>query len=302
MSEPAVNPVSTIGPEQIGVIAGAWMFGLFTVQTYNYYQNFPEDRRYLRIIVAVLFVLELIHVVLSVVALFSVSVINYGKPGVILYIHPAISFSLIISAIVGPGVQIFYANRVRILSGSKIIPMICYFLSFVRAVSLLGVCIAAKTTPFIPVFRDKFDWLILSSIGVSTTVDIMIAVSLCYLLWKRRDHGVKSTQKKIDSLIMFSINTGLLTSVASIMMLVFFVSMANFAWLTMLLVIPRLFANSLLASLNSRAALARNTSGSYHTSPLGMEPHTTSYVPHFKPQLIEIEMTKTQHIMTESAD
>ncbi|KAJ7661626.1 hypothetical protein DFH06DRAFT_1192822 [Mycena polygramma] len=244
---------ATIGPEEVGVIVGAWMFGMFTIQAFNYFGQFPKDSKRLKISVAVLWVLELVHVILSCVGLYGTTVTHFGDAENVLFINKAIGLSLIISSIVGPGVQVFFAHRVKVLSGRLIIPVICWFLSFVRALSLLAVCGATLKTPFIPDFKAKWDWLVLGSIGVSTTVDVVVAASLCSLLWQRRSRSnIKSTQQTIDSLLAWTINTGLLTSAASIMMLIFFVTMANFAWLTMLLVIPRLFANSMLASLNSR--------------------------------------------------
>ncbi|KAJ7663029.1 hypothetical protein B0H17DRAFT_1211741 [Mycena rosella] len=160
-----VNFNATIGPEEVGVVVGAWMFGMFTLQAFNYFSYFPKDSRRLKITVAVLWVLELIHVILSCIGLYETTVKHFGDADNVLLINKAIGLSLIISAVVGPGVQ------------------------------------------------------------------------------------------TIDSLLAWTINTGLLTSAASIMMLIFFITMNNFAWLTMLLVIPRLFANSMLASLNSRNKL-----------------------------------------------
>ncbi|KAJ7186807.1 hypothetical protein C8R46DRAFT_1273682 [Mycena filopes] len=282
MSEAAVNFNATIGPEEVGVIVGAWMFGIFTIQAFNYFAYFPDDSKRLKFSVAGLWILELLHVILSCVGLYSTTVTHFGDGPRVLYINTAIGLSLIISSIVGPGV--FFANRVRVLGGGWIIPVFCWFLSFVRMLSLVAVCAATLTTPFIPAFKAKWDWLVLSSIAVSTTVDVVVALSF--------------TQQKIDSLLAWTINTGLLTSAASIMMLIFFVTMANFAWLTMLLVIPRLFANSMLASYENyhspRAYREEKTSyvemnpGSFGARSLPNRKHPTS---------IAIEMSHTRDVV-----
>ncbi|KAJ7141813.1 hypothetical protein C8R46DRAFT_1233517 [Mycena filopes] len=275
MSE-AIDFNATIGPEEVGVIVGAWMFGIFTIQAFNYFGYFPNDAKPLKFSVAGLWVLELLHVILSCVGLYSTTVTHFGDGPRVLFINKAIGLSLIISSID----PVFFANRVRILGGGWIIPVFCWFLSFVRMLSLVAVCAATLTTPFIPAFKAKWDWLVLSSIAVSTTVDVVVAFSF--------------TQQKIDSLLAWTINTGLLTSAASIMMLIFFVTMANFAWLTMLLVIPRLFANSMLASLNSRAKFREDkmtyldmNSGSFGARSL---PNRKQL-----PTTIAIEMTQTQN-------
>ncbi|KAJ7910259.1 hypothetical protein B0H13DRAFT_2328654 [Mycena leptocephala] len=300
-----INFNATIGPEEVGVIVGAWMFGIFTIQAFNYFGDFPKDRPRLKILVAVLWVLELIHVILSCVALYQTTVTHFGDGDNVLFINKAIGLSIIISSIVGPGVQIFFADRVRILSGRLVIPVICWFLSGVRFISLVAICVATLTTPFIPAFKEKWDWLILSSIGVSTTVDILVAISLCILLWQRRSRSnVKSTQQTIDSLLAWTINTGMLTSAASFMMLIFFVTMANFAWLTMLLIIPRLFANSMLASLNSRNKY-RNEANTHRVVDVtdgqlssGRSNNLNKRKP---PTAIAIEMSRTQEITQDHA-
>ncbi|KAJ7499644.1 hypothetical protein FB451DRAFT_1206070 [Mycena latifolia] len=289
---------ATIGPEEVGVIVGAWMFGMFTVQAFNYFSYFPKDSSRLKITVAVLWVLELVHVILSCVGLYGTTVTHFGNGENVLFINKAIGLSLIISSIVGPGVQIFFADRVRILSGRMLIPVVCWFLSVVRAISLVAVCVATLVTPFIPAFKAKWDWLVLSSIGVSTTVDVVVAISLCVLLWQRRTRSsVKTTQQTIDSLLAWTINTGLLTSAASIMMLIFFVTMANFAWLTMLLIIPRLFANSMLASLNSRNKLRHD--GNAHLIVNGAQSSSGGVTNNNRkfPTAIAIEMSHTREII-----
>ncbi|KAJ7477028.1 hypothetical protein B0H11DRAFT_2281646 [Mycena galericulata] len=295
-----INFNATIGPEEVGVIVGAWMFGMFTLQAFNYFSYFSNDNTRLRVSVAVLWVLEFVHVILSCVGLYRTTVTHFGDGPNVLLINKAIGLSLIISAIVGPGVQVFFADRVRILSGHLWIPVICWFLSFLRAISLLGVCAATLVTPFIPEFKAKWDWLVLSSIAISTSVDVVVAISLCTLLWQRRTRSsVQSTQQTIDSLLAWTINTGLLTSAASIMMLIFFVTMQNFAWLTMLLVIPRLFANSMLASLNSRIKLRND--GNTHLIVNAVHSSSAAVTNNRKyPTAIAIEMSHTREVVQDN--
>ncbi|KAJ7638169.1 hypothetical protein FB45DRAFT_396806 [Roridomyces roridus] len=211
-----INFNATIGPEEVGVIVGAWMFGIFTVQAFNYFGYFPQDSLRLKITIAGLWVLELVHVILSCTGLYSTTVIHFGDGDNVLLINKAIGLSLIISAVVGmlqpmyilsdsvpslgPGVQIFFANRVRVLSDRILIPIICWFLSFVRAISLLAVCAATIATPFIPDFKAKWFWLVLSSIAVSTTVDMVVAAALCGLLWQRGSRSIIPSTRQVFQL------------------------------------------------------------------------------------------------------
>ncbi|KAF7331003.1 Saposin B-type domain-containing protein [Mycena venus] len=142
----------------------------------------------------------------------------------------------------------------------------------------------------------------LSLLISAIVVDFIVAVALCAQLWQCRTRsGVKTTQQAIDSLLAWTINTGLLTSAASIMMVIFFVTMANFAWLTMLLVIPRLFANSMIASLNGRNKFRNNDNTHLFVAGVQSSPGGSNNDRKF-PAAIAIEMSRTQEVVHDPAD
>ncbi|KAF8143164.1 hypothetical protein K438DRAFT_652057 [Mycena galopus ATCC 62051] len=274
---------ATIGPVEVGVIVGASMFGIFSLQVFNYFRYFPEDSVRLKATVAVLWILELVHVILSCVGLYMTTVIHFSDGANALFINKAIGLSLIISAIVGPGVQD--------------LDFLC--LSRSRFIRLpIGPC-----DLLVPLLHPcNKSYRLLLSIGVSTTVDFIVAISLCTLLWQCRTRSaIKSTQQTVDSLLAWTINTGLLTSAASILMLIFFVTMANFAWLTMLLVIPRLFANSMLASLNSRNKF--RDEGNTHLSLNDVHPSSVGATSNYRrfTTAIAIEMTHTREVVQDTS-
>ncbi|KNZ74321.1 hypothetical protein J132_07178 [Termitomyces sp. J132] len=59
----------------------------------------------------------------------------------------------------------------------------------------------------------------------------------------------------IDKLILWTIQTGLITSCGTTIQLILFLVLDNYGWLAIFLIVPRLFSNSLMASLNARADL-----------------------------------------------
>jgi len=99
---------------------------------------------------------------------------------------------------------------------------------------------------------------------LSASSDISIAASLVYLLRGSRS-GFKQTQSMVNKLIMFSINTGLVTSICAIMAFVSVLAWPDtFLYIALYLLISRLYANSLLATLNARASLAGAGAPSSH--------------------------------------
>ncbi|KAH8117679.1 hypothetical protein DFH11DRAFT_851797 [Phellopilus nigrolimitatus] len=85
--------------------------------------------------------------------------------------------------------------------------------------------------------------------------DIVIAASLCYLLQHRKT-TFRSTNILLNYLIVYAINRCLLTSVIAVVEVIVFAASPNTYWfLAIDFVIGKCYANSLLATLNSRAAL-----------------------------------------------
>ncbi|KAJ8085618.1 hypothetical protein PM082_004436 [Marasmius tenuissimus] len=91
--------------------------------------------------------------------------------------------------------------------------------------------------------------------------DIVVAGSLCALLHESRT-GIGKTNRIITSLMIYAVNRCLLTSFVAIVEVIVFVARPHELWfLGVDFVIGKLYANSLLASLNSRNML-RNQQGS----------------------------------------
>lgn len=271
----------TVGAVEIGVMISIFLFGLVSVQTFGYYKKFSNDPWQLRTFVGVIWTLELTHCALSAHSVYWVTVTNFGRTAVLNEIPPALGASVALSGIIGPAIQAFFAHRVLRLSRSWIIPSICWLLCILRCASLLVVTGASYTSDTLLHFKHKWDWILVTSLAISTAVDVLIAGSLCYFLWKRRDGAFARTTTVVDQLIMWSIQTGLLTSIGTVVMLILFLVVHNHAWLAVFFVISRLFSNSLMASLNARAKLRDLTqkvlsAERSHTSSGGRNPNTVT--------------------------
>lgn len=111
----------------------------------------------------------------------------------------------------------------------------------------------------------KITWFIYTSLILSVVADLLIAGSLCVLLSQRRS-GFARTNSAIRMLMVYSINTGALTSICAIVCLTIYAAMPNetkFTFIAIYFVLPKLLLNSLLATLNARHSLRERT----HTGP-----------------------------------
>ncbi|KAK0184112.1 hypothetical protein F5146DRAFT_1145743 [Armillaria mellea] len=106
-------------------------------------------------------------------------------------------------------------------------------------------------------FIEKFGWVFTLGLSMSSVADILITVSLLALLHKSRTDA-ESINAIIDSLILYTFETGSLTCAGTIVDMACWVSMkSNLIFLGIHFVIGKLYANSLLVTLNMRRGLRR---------------------------------------------
>ncbi|KAJ7114833.1 hypothetical protein C8R44DRAFT_880903 [Mycena epipterygia] len=71
----------SLGALEIGTVVGTFFFGILTLQTFNYYRQFPDDSKTLKITVTVLWLLELAQTnVLFRGKIYVITVTFYGQP------------------------------------------------------------------------------------------------------------------------------------------------------------------------------------------------------------------------------
>ncbi|KAI6006977.1 hypothetical protein EDD15DRAFT_12301 [Pisolithus albus] len=105
---------------------------------------------------------------------------------------------------------------------------------------------------------------LMPSVAAIALAEIMITVSLCVLLYdKRSSSTIAGTKRLMNTLIIYAINRCLLTSVVVIVDLAMVLDINVLSWSTGLsFIVGKLYANSLLASLNSREHLRSGSAGS----------------------------------------
>lgn len=96
--------------------------------------------------------------------------------------------------------------------------------------------------------------ILFTTIALIIASDFITAGSLCYFLYQsRRATFSRKTRSVIDLLIIYTVNTGLLTSTVATITLVLYITLPDtFYFLGIYYQLEKLFVNSLLASLNAR--------------------------------------------------
>ncbi|KAJ7850998.1 hypothetical protein B0H13DRAFT_2360417 [Mycena leptocephala] len=249
------NPDTTIGAYQIGVLVSYVLFGVTTTQTYIYFSRFSEDSPKLKALVAFVWVCEVAHALCIGHTLYTITISDYMHPERLAGAAPiSLEMAVLFHGIIASCVQCYFAFRIYKFSQSLYIPIFCWAMSFLRMLGDIGIVVTAVPMTALGTYEVQFRWLVTALWSVSTVNDFTITATLVSLLYIQRSNAQRRTAALVDKLIVWTIETGMLTSLAGLGSLAFFVAMPeNFIWLAFFTVVSRLFSNSLLALTTLRA-------------------------------------------------
>ncbi|KII84002.1 hypothetical protein PLICRDRAFT_435591 [Plicaturopsis crispa FD-325 SS-3] len=246
---------NTLGALLVGGLVAIALWGVACTQTYIYFENtyrHARDRAWLRSLIAVLWVLDTFDSCLHAHILYHYLVSNFLDPLAMAVPVWSVIIHVFMTSLQDFIIRLLFARRVLRLSNRNWL-----LTSGIFAVSLLdlvcGIAItgrAFKVASFAEL--NTMSWLFYLNFAAGTTADAYVASSLCYYLHKSRT-GFPRTESLINVLMMYTINTGLLTAIdASLGMITYIVMPNNFIFLAFYLLLSKLYLNSYLASLNSR--------------------------------------------------
>ncbi|KAK0235462.1 hypothetical protein EDD85DRAFT_968438 [Armillaria nabsnona] len=146
----------------IGIFFSVFLFGISTVQTWFYFQHYPKDRKTLKIMVGILWILELIHAVLACHSIYWYLALNFASPAAL-------------------GTSIWLSLHFRFTCSS---PGECgnIFVGFASCATS-GLSFAAGTFANYP---DSINATSTSALALSVFADLMIAFSISYFLRQGR--------------------------------------------------------------------------------------------------------------------
>ncbi|KAF9456597.1 hypothetical protein BDZ94DRAFT_1275250 [Collybia nuda] len=261
MTSPAPALHSTLGAVQIGIIISVCLYGVLCVQAFTYYQAGFKDSLHTRLLVVWCLIVETIHTIFITIYLYQVTVGHFGDYGYLPGAHWPLVFSVFISSLLSAPVQVFFALRVFVLSKNRYLFAASAFASIVCvALSLLN-AILAERGPTLIIFQEKYLSLATWNIGFGGVINSVNTATLCYYLLKGKSK-INRSRMIIDKLVTWTIETGLLTSLCSVLGVAFILSMKhNFIWVCPLIFSAKLYSNSFYATLNGRLSLRASGSG-----------------------------------------
>jgi len=254
-------------------------YGITVLQAYFYYMSFPKDDITTKLLVGVIWLLDTLHVAFMCHALYFYLIIGFGNPLALADGIWPLFGSIAINVVVAFIVQCFFTERIFQLCSPR---KRCWVTGIIAITVLAHFVFGLETVIFLSMKKEftRFKEVTLIAavpFGISTVLsDIIIAIALCVLLGSNRS-SFDDTNNIINKLIVFAINRCILTSTVAVAETIVFSVLPNsFYSLAIDFVIGKLYANSLLAVLNSRAALGSNSqnvsdsteiSTSFHVAP-----------------------------------
>ncbi|KAH8825382.1 hypothetical protein DL96DRAFT_1738346 [Flagelloscypha sp. PMI_526] len=281
----------TLGAMEIGITFNVFMTGVITVQAYQYYSRFTKDGKALRFFVLLIWLCELGHSSTLLHTLYVFTVTSFGNPLTLIQPPSTLVLTMVFGGLSTAFVQGFLAWRVYQVA--KVLPLsiVSWILSLLRLVGCIAITVTGWHMENLPRYKIKHQWIFISLLVISLTNDILITGGLCTSLVNSKQRAQKRTSAVIDRLILWTLETGLLTAIFSCVILICFFTMPlNYVWIGIYAVSSKLYSNSLLAILNGRASLRENLE-SVPSASLSMR-STNSHV--VRSPVLDIKMTTVQ--------
>ncbi|KAM6490014.1 hypothetical protein JOM56_014593 [Amanita muscaria] len=268
-------------------ILASFLSGINSLQTIVYYRIYSEDRKSLKALVAAMCLCDLVHTGFVWAGMWFYFIQAFGdvrSTNAVGIFLPGVTLSASISMAV---VHCFHIRGIFHLSGRN------YWIA--ASLSLLVACrlggSAAVTTELIRLrdfllFKTLFDALVTIGLPLASAVDLLIMTLKLVLLHKGRrqiaGEGVairRGTKNVIDQLIIYTLEAGSLTAFGIVLCtILWFATPKSLNFLGIFFVIPKLYVNSLMGSLNIRhrlRSMTDNQTAEFTTiPPLSMVPES----------------------------
>ncbi|RPD70445.1 hypothetical protein L226DRAFT_616161 [Lentinus tigrinus ALCF2SS1-7] len=249
------NLDSTYGAFLVGAFAGLVSYGVLIHQVYRYVSICRSDKAINKAFVLSILVMDTIDTTAVVHACYTYLVSNYLRPTMLLRTIWSVKILPILAGTTIVICQSFFARRVYLLSKK-------HRLLVALSVSLMLVMFGFAVVGTVVTFEfqtyaeaQRFVWIDSGACVAAIASDSLTAGVLIFSLARQRT-AYKKTKNVLNTLILYTINTGLLTGIVNTLALVFALALSgNMIWIAVQFFSIKMYTNSVLAVLNSRQSL-----------------------------------------------
>ncbi|OCH92419.1 hypothetical protein OBBRIDRAFT_450860 [Obba rivulosa] len=262
----------TLGVLQIASMITFILYGVTTIQTYIYFRRCARDHTFFKVAMTFLWVLDTLHQVFIGHAVYTYTVTDFSSILLLTQETWSLIAAILVTAPLEMTVRSMFCLRIWQLSGRNwILVSVIMLCSFGAFGNLIAFALLDRLK-----LHDRF--LELRSLSVqfylavtcSISADSLIALTQVMLLWKRRSR-FQRTNSVLRSLIIYSVNTGLLTTLCVLLLCITWAVLPNnLTYDIFFAAMPTLLFNSLLATLNARQELREMVDGNIEMNTIGL--------------------------------
>lgn len=250
---------NTYGALLLGAFLACCLSGIVTVQSFLYIKLYPQDATRNKIMVAAVWFLDTMHTCFVMASIWNYLIPHFGDVNRYNFIPWTVAVTIATTAVLTIIVHLFLARRIHQLTKGD-----WRITAPILVLAVLRLCSASATTGEMirlgsfALFAKECRWLFTLGLALSSTVDVLITVTLCYQLRNSRT-GSLGMDNVIASLVLYTFENGSLTCAGTILSMICWLTMPyNRLFLALHFMIAKLYANSLLATLNTRKTLSES--------------------------------------------
>ncbi|KAF9064116.1 hypothetical protein BDP27DRAFT_1450942 [Rhodocollybia butyracea] len=247
---------SSLGAILVGFPLALVLSGILIAQTAVYFRS-PKssDTWRMSLLVTAFLVFDLLHSILLWNSAWEWFITEAGSNADL--IPTTMALTILITGISTFVAHSVYSWRIFRFSGRNYwitVPIVVF--AALRVVSATVTTVFMIKTKSFERFRHEIGWVFTTGLALSCAVDILIACVMTIILKQNRAQ-FSTLHSVIDSLILYTLETGSITAIATIAASVTWltISLPNLSFLALYFIIVKLYANSVLAMLNSRMSL-----------------------------------------------
>lgn len=251
---------STLGPVYWGTVISLVLGGITVLQAYIYFPH-PSDRLFIQLTAGSMVVFDFVSSALVVQSVYYYMIPHFGSVVPLASITPELSAECLLSTIITFISQLYFVAQIYAVTktgrGSRVIPIA------VALFSILAFVFGVACTSVMFVFhhnvldhrQDHFERFFGLAKGFGALTDIIATIAMCKLLSNSRT-GINSTRNLLKSLVRFVVHRGVLvTLIQTLLLITFYATPSNLAWLAFHVNVTKLYANTFFAMLNARERL-----------------------------------------------
>ncbi|KAF8158554.1 hypothetical protein B0H34DRAFT_709352, partial [Crassisporium funariophilum] len=253
-----------LGAAFLGFTAGSILFGITILQASQYFTAYGNDSRPRKQFISLICLLDAVHLSLSTFMMYSMLLNSIGDPTSgpqVIWSFKALETVQTMMILL---VQCFYLYQIWKLAGnfffmdrnlSRLVKIsVCLVLLYIIALTTVFLAYMENSKTILN-FSWPFQPIVYLGKASVASIDCTIAVIMSVILFKS---GTKSKRSGdvIRSLVLYFVGTGVLTAIAAIVALALYIFRPDtLLYLSIDLIIIRLYANSVLALFNAKTRL-----------------------------------------------